>query len=185
LWWPYYIFPSRYFISKAKFDLISFPGRNYFLKFKILWWPYYVFPSHYLFGTSSRWYPKENLQKRTYKLKYPSWTLQFPLNIPHVHFETQTHLKISQLWNTQKNNPTHKLMTSAFESQARVLFYLLSTSSFFFIEHEFLFFIEPTLKNWFSSNCFGPFNQGTKWHMKTIIKTNEKQVYSHFPMKLN
>jgi hypothetical protein len=59
-------------------------------------------------------------------------------------------------------------MTFAFVSQARVLF-----------------FMEPTLKNWFLSNWFGPFHQGTKWHMNPIIKTNEKQVYSHFRMKLN
>jgi hypothetical protein len=32
------------------------------------------------------------------------------------------------------------------------------------------------LKNWFLSDWFGPFHQGTKWHMKRIIKTNEKQV---------
>jgi hypothetical protein len=45
----------------------------------------------------------------------------------------------------KKKYPLYKLMTFAFESQAQVLF-----------------IIEPTLKNRFLSNWFGPFHQGTK-----------------------
>ncbi len=111
--WRWYLFESVRMISKVKFDLLSFPGCNYFLKRKILQWPYYISPSHYLFGTSSKWYPKENLQK-SYKLKYPSWTLQSPF-IFHVYIWKYPDFE------THKKNPLYKLMTFTFESQAQVL----------------------------------------------------------------
>ncbi len=164
--WRWYLFESVRMISKVKFDLLSFPGCNYFLKRKILQWPYYISPSHYLFGTSSKWYPKENLQK-SYKLKYPSWTLQSPFIFPVYIWNTNTFENIPTLKHTKKILVTN--------------WWHLHLSH----KHKFCLFIEPTLKNWFLSDWFGPFHQGTKWHMKRIIKTNEKQVYSHFPIKLN
>jgi hypothetical protein len=107
---------------------------NYFLKFKILWWPYYIFPSHYLFGTSSRWYPKGNLQK-PYKLKYPSWTLQSPFIFPVYTWNTNTFENLPTLNHTKKKKSSLQIDD--------ICIWVTSTSSFFFGTHvEELVFVQ-------------------------------------------
>jgi hypothetical protein len=98
-----------------------------------------------------------------------------PLSYSSCTFETRIHLKIfSTLKHTQKKTPLYN-----FDD---ICIWITSMSFFFFF-----FVIEPTLKNWFLSNWFGLFDQGTKMTYEAHHKYKDKwkaKVYIHFPMKL-